>query len=50
MKERGVKVELTVPFVESMSSGSEEKSRVYQLVRSGLSVCANVSVQINRMW
>lgn len=36
MKERGVKVELTVPFTESMSSSSEEKSRVYQLMRSGL--------------
>lgn len=50
MKAKGVKVEFRVPFVESMSSGSEEKSKLYQLVPSGLRICAKVSVQISRMW
>lgn len=50
VKVEGLKVELRVLFVESMSSGSEEKSRIYQLVRSGLWICAKVLVQIDRMW
>lgn len=36
MKAKGVEVESRVLFAESMSSGSEEKSRIYQPVRSGL--------------